>query len=252
MWRRCMERPAFTITLAPNVVARRLAFVLVLLVLANIAVAVAYFFLGHQTLLGLTDEFSFNHENNLPTYFSGIMLLFASVLLAVIAQSKKQERMQRHWQGLAIIFLLMSVDEIASLHEEVGIIAARIAGVTGVAQLYFWVVPMFPLLVVLALSYGRFVARLPPRHRRRFVTAGGLYVCGAFGFEVISAWHATRYGYLSFSHAMIFTIEETLEMSGALLFIYALLHYMNDHVPRIRVEFEERREETARRAAAQV
>jgi hypothetical protein len=114
-----------------------------------------------------------------------------------------------------------------------------------VAQLYFWIVPIVPLLVVLVVAYVRFIAHLPPRHRRRFVTAGALYVTGAVGFEAIAAWHALRYGYLSFSHAMIFTIEETLEMSGIVLFSYALLHHLKDYGPQIRVEFEERRQERA-------
>jgi hypothetical protein len=234
-----LDRRPSTITLDPGTVVRRLGIVIALLVLANVAAAISYFFLGHQSLLGLVNAFSLNRENNFPSYVSGIMLLLAAGLLATIAHGvrRRQEPFARHWQGLAIIFALLSLDEITSVHEIIGASLAVLAGITGVRRFYFWVVPAAPLLLVLAVSYTRFLVHLPPRYRRLFILAGALYVGGAVGFEIVSAWHATRYGYLNFLHAMIFTVEETLEMSGTLLFIYALLHYLGEHVVGIHVAF---------------
>lgn len=56
-----------------------------------------------QYIFRSVDMFDLNHENNIPTWY-------ASVGFISCAQSFQ-------WKSLAVIFLLMSLDETASLHE---------------------------------------------------------------------------------------------------------------------------------------
>ena len=68
------------------------------------------------------EAFDLEQEANIPSWYSSAMLLVCSGLLAVIAAAKKvsSERYVGHWYGLSLIFMLMSVDEAATLHEKVG------------------------------------------------------------------------------------------------------------------------------------
>jgi hypothetical protein len=239
------------IRLAPGTVARRLGSIIALLVVANVAVAFAQVHVDQQSLIKIVDKFNLDRENNLPTYFSGLILLFAGLLLAVIAQNAKRrgQRFVRHWQGLAIVFVLLSVDEMTSLHEMIGGPAARVAGVTGVVRPYFWMAPAMLLVLALVLSCVSFLRHLASRDRQLFVLAGATYVGGAVGFEIVSAWYQIQGGERDFLHAMIFTVEEALEMCGVSLFVYALLRYLKDHVSAVRVEFAEEHGGPAREAA---
>ena len=76
------------------------------------------------TILGtLVEPFDMaNNDASVGAWYSSLLLLFCSILLAIIAASKRRlgERYTFHWGFLSGIFLLMSVDEIARLHESFG------------------------------------------------------------------------------------------------------------------------------------
>lgn len=69
--------------------------------------------------MGCNVEVSLSGEQNAPTWYAASTLLVAAALFAVIAAAKRdqQDRVGRHWQGLAVIFGLLSLDEAAGLHE---------------------------------------------------------------------------------------------------------------------------------------
>ena len=67
----------------------------------------------------------------------------------------------------------MSLDEAIEIHEHLGGL------VEGRGLLFFsWVIPAFVVVGALGLAFSRFLARLEPIDRRRFVLAGALYVGG--------------------------------------------------------------------------
>lgn len=59
-------------------------------------------------------------EHNFPTFYSSVLLLFAALLLFIITLYKKQvqNKFQKHWFFLSIIFTYISLDEMVSLHEK--------------------------------------------------------------------------------------------------------------------------------------
>ena len=65
--------------------------------------------------------FSVDEEQSLPTWYSATtLMLAASLLLAIAGRSKREgDRDARYWLGLSLGFALMSVDEIAGLHETI-------------------------------------------------------------------------------------------------------------------------------------
>ena len=112
--------------------------------------------------------FDVGEERSIPTWFESIQFLLCSILLAVVTVAKKQrnDRYSLHWGVLSIILLLLSLDEVASIHEAIGQQSERLLhSITGFtpsgAISFFWVVPGAIFVVIVLLAYLRFLAHLP-------------------------------------------------------------------------------------------
>ena len=235
-----MIKTEFGTTISPAKVAKVLWAVAGVLLLLSIAGQFAKYFLGKRHLFGLIEEFNVDEENNIPTYFATVLLLLSASLLALIASAKAKtgDSFTRHWMVLSGIFLFLSIDEAASLHERLMSPIRDLLGVGGWLR-FAWVIPGMIFVAVFALSYLKFLFHLPKRPRLLFVLAGCLYVDGAIGLEMIGGHHAEFYRVKSFTYGVITTIEEGLEMSGIIVFIYALLVYISMRASRHQFVFKE-------------
>lgn len=226
------------ITLQPLKVVRFLGFIVVLLILANIATQIMNFVVGHNYVYGLVPLFDMDGEHNIPAYFSAIILLIAAFLLSTIASFKKRkgDSYARRWRILSIIFLYLTMDEAACIHELLFRPTQEILGTGWLPSPFLgWVIPGSALVLIFALSYWKFLLHLPAKSRRLFLIAGILYAGGAVGMELITIYYANLYGTKSLlPYAIMSTVEETLEMAGIILFIYALLDYIASSVKEIR------------------
>jgi hypothetical protein len=159
------------------------------------------------------------------------MLVACAALLAVIARhSAVVDGGATYWKWLAILFLFLAVDEDASLHEL--LIEPLRERLPMAGPLYFaWVVPYGLAVLVVGLVYLRFVRSLPVRTRRLFVAAGSIYLAGALGFEFAGGWYLSREeASEDFLYSLLVAVEELLEMSGIVLFIYALLDHLRQRL----------------------
>ncbi|PYE48991.1 hypothetical protein [Deinococcus yavapaiensis] len=213
----------------PAPVTRLLFAVTIVLTALNLIAQVAVFFLPDFMLRDwFVYRFDVNREANIPTAFSGVLLLLATVLLGVIAHLKRRSRdaFALHWRVLTFVMGYLFLDEVAQLHDSLSEPLVRVSHLGGVLK-YAWVVPYALLVVGLLLGLWRFLAHLPPRTLRAFLVAGGIYVMGALGLEVVEAWVNAVAGRVTFAEMMVVSVEELLEMSGVVLFIGALIHYLN-------------------------
>lgn len=176
-----------------------------------------------QTLAG---RFVVDSELNLPTWYSSVALLACGVLLGAIAAAQRQTTFGhwKQWAVLSVIFVLMSLDEMASLHEMPSGPIRRALEMDGILR-FGWVVLALPVVLLLGCAYARFLWRLPARTRTLFLVAAATYVGGALGMEVVGGFLAEQYGMRDARYLTAATCEELLEMVGVAVFLLALLDY---------------------------
>ena len=106
------------IDLTPRLILRRFCLCILFLLLANIVGVIFRLFLGHPRVYGLVPLFDFNTEANMPTFFSSLIFILCAILLWLIAvHHNSTGSSSMSWMGLAVLFVFLSVNEIAFLHE---------------------------------------------------------------------------------------------------------------------------------------
>ncbi len=187
--------------------------------------------------------FNLNGEANIPAWFSSCILLLSSFLLGIIAISKKmnQGSCVLHWSVLSFIFLYLSMDEAAIIHEMAVKPLRSIFHLEGFFY-YGWIIPAGIAVLVMGLAYLKFLFNLPPKTKWLFILAGCIFVGGAIGMEAFSGLYDDMFSQgriVSDDFVIIFeTIEEFMEMSGIVIFIYSLLDYLNSDVEIISFRIE--------------
>jgi hypothetical protein len=212
-----------TITFVPKKVVTVLGAIIIFLIVANMIGIVSYFYFGsHRIAL-----FNLDREGNIPTLYNAVTLLLCAGLLAIIATARKRQEKREYlyWAGLAIVFLFLALDDGAAIHENIIRPLRTVLHTSGV--LYFaWVIPYGFFVIALGVIYLRFLFSLPVRIRYLMILAGILFVGGALGFELIGGQWTELHGQENTAYALITTCEQSLQMAGILVFIYALMSYI--------------------------
>ena len=215
-----------------------LASVIAIAALAHMAATLVEFASGDPDIftrfhLGeIRREFDLESESNVATWFSSAMLLFCALLLSAIGRAQRRvgDKLAGYWLLLAVVFVLASIDETALLHEATMRPLAERLHPSGVF-LYAWVMLGLPFVIVFGLVTLRFLERLPSRTRLEFIVAGGVYLGGALGLEMVEGAISTQMGDGSFVMFAARSLEAVMEMCGVLLFIAALLRYIAEELP---------------------
>jgi hypothetical protein len=186
-----------------------------------------------------SDLFLLDREANVPTWFSSSLLLLCSGLCAVIGLLKRasSDHWWRHWAGLAPIFAYLSMDETATIHEILIWAWRPLRDVSGLLY-YPWVVGGIAAVAIFVLVYARFLAHLARRTATLFVLAGGCYVGGAVGMEMVDGAYIAEFG-RDLTYIALVHIEESLELIGVVLFAYALIDYLRAWIGDFQVTIEE-------------
>jgi hypothetical protein len=246
---RSLGRPVFRLPLSAKIIARLFIGMMGLILLGYIATQISKLGFGHDVALGFVSLFDLWNESNLPTWFSSFLLLCAASLLALIATAKRHagDPYAKHWVGLALVFLYLSIDETAMLHELIGTVFAAVAGRFSAffATTWVWMYPFLVIVAAFGVVYLRFLFALPRRYQWLFVVSGIMYVGGALGLEFVEAYYKVLTGVdLKFETgghlvvlATLIGVEEMLEMGGIVLFVVALLRYLQASIGSVAIDF---------------
>jgi hypothetical protein len=230
------------LTLNPKKIIVLLAGLATVLVLASIMGDILeYSAPNDRAAVRFNKKFNVDLEMTIPTYFNALILLFSGVLLTLVAMLKKKTRdpYTINWSILAILFWFMAMDETISLHEFL-IKPLRDAFNTSGFLYFAWVIVAIPLLVLMGITFRKFILALPKRIRTLILVAGSIYVASALGIEMVGGWYFEQFGGSQIPYIILTTVEETLEMAGILIFIYALLEYLCEFFPEIQLSIRDR------------
>jgi hypothetical protein len=180
--------------------------------------------------------FFVNSEGNIPTYFNAVILLITSVIAFVIAAAKhaQQDKYRFEWSLLAFVFLYLSIDEAAVIHEQFSKLFKDMPDYGGLVH-YKWLYAGVAAIIVLAILFIRFYLHLDKHNKIMFPLATVLYLFGAFGGEVFSGRYASAHGTKNIPYTLMTHGEEFLEHVGIALMIYTLLRYLFEHYSEINI-----------------
>ena len=177
--------------------------------------------------------FDASSEANIPTFFSSLILFIAAGILYVIYKAaSKESGKKKYWMVLMVIFAWLSVDETASIHEQFGKIGNTFH-LRSNYQYYIWIIPVIPLAIIAFFFFLRFLFILPYPTRILFIISGAVYTGAAMCFELLEGKIAKNYGPNTLNDLLLCAAEEFLEMTGVIIFIYALLKYVAATDPSI-------------------
>lgn len=228
-----------SLVISSRAVARWLGAAIAALVALDVAHHVLYRVLHRDVAFGFHTVFSLSGEQNVPTWYASGALLVSGALFSLVAHAKRAaaDRFAHHWQGLGAIFVLLSLDEAAALHDGLNLVANSLGSVGGPFR-WGWVLFAMAAVLGVGIAYLRFFLSLAPRFQRLFFAAAALFVGGAVGCEMLGAaqWR-DGVELQSLGYAITSSLEETLEMCGIALLIYALLSYITATLPNLAIRF---------------
>lgn len=214
---------------------------LFLIIVSTVGQIIKYNYnLNYKICSTIINNFFLGYESNIPTYFSSLLNLFSSMLLLLITimESGRNAKYVFHWAILSIGFLYISLDEMITIHEW---FSEQIKSVLGYKDLgiftFAWVVPGIVIVLILAVFYSRFLIQLQVNTRRWFLIAAMVFIGGAIGVELLGGKHYEVYGAENLKYRMMQTLEETMEMTGLIIFVWRLLKYIADQFGSIRLDF---------------
>lgn len=187
-------------------------------------------FMRYDELPMILKGIDVGHERSVQTFLSTMNLMLASVLIFAIYRYEKISagKAAGYWLFLSALFLFLSFDEFASIHEKYARIYAHFVDVRRtlpVFESHQWLPVGILFVLVVFLILLPFLRALTPATRWSFMTAGAVFVAGAIGFEFLGALMIFE-GVVDSRSDVLYRVrrigEESLEMYGIVIFNCAL------------------------------
>ena len=186
---------------------------------------------------GIPRHFDLNAEGNFASWYEAFPLLIAALLTLALAAHYRAERapMAGRWGAMSALFLFMSIDEAAQLHDLFTGPVRRGLEIDFGVFYFAWLVPAVAFLAVCAWYFAPLIRSLPGAIRIRLLAAAAIYFGGAVVVEMLSGF-AVEYGRKSTPYLTVLTFEETCEIVGLLIGVGALFRLLRTMQPRTVIE----------------
>ena len=176
--------------------------------------------------VGEGGRFDLNAEHSFGSWLSTVIWASAGVALSGLAIRESMRRVQRRgWALLSITSFYISLDEATALHEWLSGRLSQRLGLEGSLAWSTWLVPAAVATILLIVVLRPFLLALPRRTLWLMILAGGVFVTGAGGMEVVEAVMANYVTPTSMAFSVVMAFEEFCELVGAALFLYAIYTY---------------------------
>lgn len=213
---------------SPNKFLKINSLILLILFFLNIFSIYIYKLFDNELPLKI---FGLDYEVNIPTTYSSLLLIFASLVSFKIF--KKDHLFRNIWFLSAIIFLFLSIDEFFMIHEQLPSLYLYFFNKSSLYDLpkffRFWFFTYMIFGAGLFFFYKKFWFYLYPRYKRLFFFSIFIYALGELILEIL-AYIVVKFYEIDFSNMILIsltTIEETLAIGGIIIFSYTLLIILN-------------------------
>ena len=166
--------------------------------------------------------FDLDEEESIGTWFSTLILFAAGLLSLLNAYYTRNGSTFEYlwWLFLALGFTLLSLDEVAGFHEFVNT----------VVESTHWTTFGLIIVVITAVVYLPFLWSLPIHICCLLIFSGVVYVGGAVGVEWATIWYEDNDQLDTLAYNLWNGLEEFMEMTGVISYIYTLLRYAAENV----------------------
>ena len=227
------------VVVAPTRVTAMLCAVFLALFVAHSIGLVMTYELGHDYVEGLVPLFNIGLEGNVPTFFASLLLFFNGLLFLFLWRiTDTGEAGRKAWLLLSVVFLFLSVDEFASIHELL-IEPVRESVDTGGLLYFAWVIPYAIAVTILGIIVAPPLWRLGSRYRILFGVSAAIFLAGAIGVEMLGGhYFESQDAEVNLHYRLFQTAEESLEFSGLIVLVYTLLDLLHARVSRTQIKIE--------------
>jgi hypothetical protein len=154
-------------------------------------------------------------EGNVPAWYTSFLWILCAYF--ALKLSRRVATSQRHkWKALGVLFIYMSFDEVAGIHESAGRVVSQLTGPGAGIFTYTWVYLGISAVALTVVLFARFVLSLPKDVLALFLLGGTLFVGGALVLEMVQA--GSNSGSLTLpenlSAGRLGIVEELAEMLG--------------------------------------
>jgi hypothetical protein len=215
------------ITLYPRNIVIWLSTIAILLLVAHlITIAMPYIFEGfeHGLVRLLFSLFFLDGEGNVPSIFSTWLFLINAVLFLMVWKAAGLAGdSQKIWLFLSSLFIFLAIDESISIHERLIDPLRQALDATGIFY-YTWIIPYGIGIVLLSIFMIPVFWRMQKRIRFWFGLSAATYLFATIGLEMISGKYLVMMNEKKdIVWIFMITLEESLEMGGLIILVYALL-----------------------------
>lgn len=199
-------------------------------VLASLHLVMQYFDLTvyHQLngqVFEISNRVDFDDEASIPTWISQAILLAIAASAFFAAFVQKISKAKQAWTSIGIVALLLSIDEVAALHELLLQTAHLILYQESRPTIYqnAWIVLLPIILIFGAFLASRIIKYVPKKTIILMVLGAGTLVFGAAVVDALT--NADNVNTFAIKGVMV-AVEESLEMIGSSTILYAILNYI--------------------------
>jgi len=209
-----------------NIVILLSTITILLLVAHLVTIAMPYIFEGfeHGLVRLLFSLFFLDGEGNVPAIFSTwLFLLNAVIFLIVWKAACLSGDSHKIWLFLSSVFVFLAFDESISIHERLINPLRQALGATGIFY-YAWIIPYGIGVGLVSIFAIPVFWRMQKRIRFWFGLSAATYLVATIGLEMISGKYLVMMNeQKDIVWIFMVTVEESLEMVGLILLVYAQL-----------------------------
>jgi hypothetical protein len=180
--------------------------------------------------------FSFADKVTVPTWYSSTLMLFCALLLGAIAYDShtQGDRYSRYWAFFAIVFLALSLDEVAAIHDRLRFVI-RYVWQSKLLRYGLYLLTAALISSVLWIC-RKFFAQLPSQTRWQF-GIGSLFYVSSIIIDRFDKriWRGQDLYTVAHAPGLFTVVDELLELVGLVVFIYALLAYIGRTIKELQI-----------------